>query len=103
MAKLMKCGGIRKYIVIKIDDYVKYVNSGIKAVLLDNDLEDIKAGRKADGKDPCPEYIVVNTDEPYAQEVIDVLKRHGAWGEKKEKELTEPPFGAFEEGGIPSA
>lgn len=81
MSGLMKCGGIRKHIVIKVDDFVKYVNCGVKAALLDNDLQDIQAGRKADGKDPRPEYIVVNTDEPYAQEVIDVLKRHGAWGE----------------------
>lgn len=80
MAFSMKCGGVRKYIVIKIDDYFKYINSAVKAALLNNDLEDIQAGRKADGKEPCPEYIVVNTDEPYIQEVIDVLKRYGAWG-----------------------
>lgn len=80
MQGLMKCGGIKKHLVIKIDDYVKYVNSGFKAAMLNNDLEDIQAGRKSDGKDPCPEYIVINTDEPYTQEVIDVLKRHGAWG-----------------------
>lgn len=76
----MKCGGVRKYIVIKIEDYAKYVNSGIKAALLQNDLEDIEAGRKADGKEPCPEYIVINTDEPYTQEVIEIMKRNGHWG-----------------------
>jgi hypothetical protein len=86
MSGLMKCGGVRKHLVIKIDDYVKYVKSSFKAAMLNNDLEDIQAGRKADGKDPCPEYIVVNTDESYVQEVIDVLKRHGAWGEAEDGE-----------------
>lgn len=25
-------------------------------------------------------YIVINTDEPYADEIIEILKRHGHWG-----------------------
>jgi len=25
-------------------------------------------------------YLVINTDEPYADEVIAILKRHGHWG-----------------------
>jgi hypothetical protein len=83
MAKLMKCGGVQKHIVIKWADFVKYINNGFKTAMLKNDLEDIQAGRKADGKEPCPEYIVVNTDEPYANEIIEVLKQHGAWGDLK--------------------
>jgi hypothetical protein len=82
----MKCGGLRKFIVIKIEDFVKYVNSGIKGALLQNDLEDIQAGRKRDGKEPCPEYIVINTDESYAQEVIEIMKKHGHWGQAGEGE-----------------
>lgn len=86
--ELMKCGGERKFVVIKIDDYKKYINSDFKGLMLDNDLDDIKAGRLADGKDPSPEYIVINTDEPYIDEIINVLKRHGHWG-PQEKGNTE--------------
>lgn len=84
MPELMKCGGERKFIVIKIADYVKYVDSMVKWALLRNDLKDIQAGREKDGKEPRPEYIVVNTDEPYAQEIIEILKRNGHWGLSKE-------------------
>lgn len=69
-----------KHLVIKIEDYVKYVNSSFKAAMLDNDLEDIKKGRIADGKNPSNTYLVINTDEPYADEVIEIMKRHGHWG-----------------------
>lgn len=37
--------------------------------------------RKSMGKNPAPEYIVVNRDEPFADEVIEVLKKHGKWDE----------------------
>ena len=80
MPETLKGRGHRKFIVFKIEDYVKYVNSSIKAALLQNDFEDIAAGRKADGKAPYPEYIVINMDEPYAPEVIEIMKRHGHWG-----------------------
>jgi hypothetical protein len=35
--------------------------------------------RIAEGKKDN-KYIVINTDEPYADEVIEILKRHGHWG-----------------------
>lgn len=76
----MKNGARRKFIVIKLDDLVKYVTSHFKIAMLDNDLKDIQEGRKAEGKDPVPDYIVINTDEPYADEVIEILKRNGHWG-----------------------
>lgn len=25
-------------------------------------------------------YLIINTDEPYADEVIDIMKKHGHWG-----------------------
>jgi hypothetical protein len=86
MPETLQGRGYRKFIVFKIADYVKYVNSGIKAALLQNDFEDIAAGRKADGKKPYPEYIVINTDEPYAPEVIEIMKRYGHWGRRPERE-----------------
>lgn len=76
----LKNGSKRKFIVIKIDDLIKYVNSVFKLGMLDNDLKDIQNGRKAEGKEPCPEYIVINTDETYAPEIIEILKSHNHWG-----------------------
>lgn len=69
----------REHIVIRVGDFVKYVNSGTKAALLLNDLKDIREGRKADGKEPDPKYIVVDASEPYAGEIIEILRRNGAW------------------------
>lgn len=68
----------RKYIVIKIEDFVKYINNGMKAALLHNDLKDIREGRKADGKEPDPEYIVIEAAAPYAKDAVEVLRRYEA-------------------------
>jgi hypothetical protein len=75
----LKCGGINKFIVIKRED-LKYINSPFKVAMLGNDLKDIENGRRAEGKKIDNEYIVINTDESYAQDVIEILKRHGHWG-----------------------
>ena len=31
------------------------------------------------GRVPNPNYIVINMDEPYIDEIIAVLKQHGHW------------------------
>jgi hypothetical protein len=68
-----------KYIILKNEDIEKYVPK-----FMVNTLEDIckhiEAGRREDGKKPKNTYIVINMDEPYALEVIEILKRHGHWG-----------------------
>lgn len=66
----------RKYIVIEVEDFVKYINNGMKAALLLNDINDIRDGRAADGKEPEPEYIVIEAGAPYAKDVVEVLERH---------------------------
>jgi hypothetical protein len=38
--------------------------------------------RAEQGKNPCPVYLVINTDEPYINEIIDVLRRNNNWGYK---------------------
>ncbi|GGF82894.1 hypothetical protein GCM10010912_30000 [Paenibacillus albidus] len=65
--------------VIKHDDAVKYLNDKDKADFnyLCNKVE---CGRRKDGKRPVNAYLVINTDEPYADEVIEILKRNGHWG-----------------------
>lgn len=68
----------RTHIVIAVEDFVKYINSGAKAAFLLNDLKDIQDGRKADGKEPDPKYIVIEVGAPYAEEVVEVLRRYAA-------------------------
>lgn len=78
--KLDELGGKKKFVVIKIQDLIKYVKSPFKIAMLDNDLKDIREGREADGKKPVNEYLVINLDEPYAPEIIQIMKRNGHWG-----------------------
>lgn len=85
IARISEYGGTEKYIIIKIDDLEKYApccpfEKFIAAY--DRVMKFVKDGRKADGKDPEPAYITVNVDEPYSHEVIDILKKHGDWGQK---------------------
>lgn len=65
--------------VIKHDDAVKYLNDKDKADFnyLCNKVE---MGRSRDGKRPVNAYLIVNVDEPYAEEVAAILKRNGHWG-----------------------
>jgi hypothetical protein len=45
----LKCGGLKKHIVIKIEDLTR-INSMFKIAMLKNDLDDIAESRKAEGK-----------------------------------------------------
>lgn len=42
--------------------------------------EMVSRNRIKDGKRGFPKYLVINTDEPYAEEIIEILKRNGHWG-----------------------
>ncbi|MEZ2459324.1 hypothetical protein ACBR55_12155 [Salinicoccus roseus] len=71
--------GNNDFTLIKHPDFRKYCD--------DTDLENlelmmhkIQIGRMSDGKNPSNGYIAINYDEPYAEEVIEIMKRHGHWG-----------------------
>lgn len=66
----------RKYLIIKIDDAVKYLDSDDK-IHLTNCLLKIEEGRRKDGKKAFNDYLVINTDESYATEVAEIMKKHG--------------------------
>ncbi|MFA5719940.1 MAG: hypothetical protein WC939_02635 [Acholeplasmataceae bacterium] len=66
-----------KFIVIKKDD-LKYLDKYTGAAL-DLALAVINENRKAEGK-KFNYYLVVNADESYAGQVIDLMKTHGHWG-----------------------
>lgn len=72
-------GKFDKFIVFKREDIEKYTGNLSKAALKKSS-ELIMAGREKDGKNPDNKYLVINVDEPYADEVIEIMKRNGHWG-----------------------
>jgi hypothetical protein len=80
----LKCGALRKFIVIKEADAIEYLNYDEK-VALEVILVKIN-NKRAENQRKCDnEYFVINTDEPYAGEIIEILKRNGHWGEPTPK------------------
>ena len=78
-------GNERRYTVINERDLKKYVPYGAHEtfrVAFNNVAAWIEEGRNDDGKKPFNNYIVINTDEPYIDEIIAVMKRHGHWEDK---------------------
>jgi hypothetical protein len=65
-----------KYLVIKHSDIQgrEAVHHFMKLV------EHVSNKRKAEGKSNLNRYLVINTDEPYAGEVAEIMKSHGHWG-----------------------
>jgi hypothetical protein len=76
MAKLE--GMVMKFTIIKNSDIEKYLNDADKEALK-KIIDQIELGRIFRGRG-INTYLVINTDEPYADEVIDILKRNGHWG-----------------------
>ncbi|OCA87487.1 hypothetical protein A8F95_08680 [Bacillus wudalianchiensis] len=73
-------GRERRYTVINERDVTKYVPEGAREdfnASFNNICDWIEEGRIEDGKKPFNSYIVINTDEPYIGEIIEVMKRHG--------------------------
>lgn len=67
-----------KFIVIKKEDAVNYLSP--RGILdLTAVLCTINSVRQSEGKKQNT-YLVINTDEEYADDIIDILKAHGHWG-----------------------
>lgn len=60
--------------VLKNEDIDKYLNTEQTNNLVDI-LQTIARGRDKDGKKMFNEYYVCNTDEPYADKVLNVILR----------------------------
>ena len=67
-----------KYIVIKIEDGLKYLSKEEKAKLCDIEMK-IRIGRADDKLNSNNKYAVINLDEPYAYEITKIMKDHGHW------------------------
>lgn len=66
----LKCGAEKKFTVIKNENIEKLPFGDIFA--LQTVLDKLPQNSN--------EYIVINTDEPYISEIIDILKKNNAWG-----------------------
>lgn len=68
-----------KFTVIKNEDVMKYA---LKPNMdyLKNLQNYIGKRRQKEGKVPSNSYIVINLDEPYIDEIVEIMKRHGHWG-----------------------
>ena len=75
-----------KYTIINLKDLEKYIGIGAKqdlAVILDHVQGNIEHGREEDGKKPFNNYIVINIDEPYINDIVAVLEANGHWDGQK--------------------
>ncbi|MEY9980095.1 hypothetical protein [Lysinibacillus sp. RC79] len=78
----IKEGCERKYTIINDRDVAKYVDSFTQnelAIALDNVCSQIEHGRESDGKVAFNNYIVVNVDEPYINDIVAVLENNEHW------------------------
>ncbi|GGD05218.1 hypothetical protein [Pontibacillus salipaludis] len=75
-------GRKRRYTVIKEEDLQMYIGMDKKEELF-NVLGEIQSHiqdcRTSEGKKPYNSYIVINTDEPYINDVLRVMKHNGHW------------------------
>ncbi|WP_163854603.1 hypothetical protein [Paenibacillus elgii] len=71
-----------KFSVFKNEDIEQLTHH--EKVTLGHIAESIEHNRQMSGKNPRNTYLVINTDEPYADEVIEIMKRYGHWGDSPE-------------------
>ena len=67
-----------KYIVIKQEDMTKHASEQDR-IDLSRILKNIRISRVKFNKKPSNQYLVVNIDEDYAGEVIDILRQNNHW------------------------
>lgn len=91
----MKFAGYKfddKFIVLKKDDINKHLND-VEKGSLDNMCNKIATKREKEGKSASNNYLVVNCDEPYADEIAAII----AENEDVEVEVLESDSGSGEE------
>jgi len=79
MDNFLAGGKLDKFAVLKTDDIKKYLSES-EARRLWETFDTIGDRRQLDGKKRGNLYLVINVDEPYAPEIIEILKRNGHWG-----------------------
>lgn len=74
-------GDFNKFFAIKRSDIERYATNQ-ERIDLENLLIDISIAKYRDtGKGNAgKKYLVINIDEPYAPEIVEILKKNGHWG-----------------------
>lgn len=72
-------GMTHKFLVLKTDDVDMYLTP-TERNQLSVIFKTIEDARKYIGKKPFNNYLVINTDESYVDEVIEIMKHNGHWG-----------------------
>jgi len=67
-----------KYVTIKQDDLQKYCDDQDRIDLV-RILKNIRVGRVEFSKKPSNRYLVINVDEDYAEDVVEILKKNNHW------------------------
>lgn len=75
-------GKSRKYTILSHKDLNKYIDPFTQNemwIMLDRISGNIEDGREKDGKNPFNSYLVINTDETYVNEVVEIMHKNGHW------------------------
>ncbi|GAS82434.1 hypothetical protein [Paenibacillus amylolyticus] len=80
-----------KHTVIKNEDVEKHLNE-LERVQMLRLLNKVRVGRASEGKQAVNTYLIVNTDEVYATDVVQILKDNGHWGPTHDPNQTEFRF-----------
>ncbi|WP_315793221.1 hypothetical protein [Paenibacillus sp. BIC5C1] len=80
-----------KFTVIKNEDIEKHLNELDKSEL-SSLLWKIQQLRLLEGKAALNTYLVVNTDEEYATDIVRILQENGHWGPTHDPNQTEFRF-----------
>jgi len=67
-----------KYVVIKQDDLYKHALEQ-DSIDLARITKNIRISRVKFNKKPSNQYLVINIDEPYAGEIIEIMKKNRHW------------------------
>lgn len=87
----VKEGFERRFTVINERDFQRYVPVQARKDFeaeFNNISGWIGYGREKEGKNPFNNYLIINLDEPYIEDVIEVMKANGHW-EGKTKDTRE--------------
>lgn len=80
-----------KFTVLKNEDINKYLDESEKSDL-SRILWKVQELRLLDGKPPLNTYLVVNTDEPYATDIVRNMQANNHWGPISDSNQAEMKF-----------
>ncbi|SPY16137.1 Uncharacterised protein [Paenibacillus polymyxa] len=80
-----------KFTVLKNEDINNYLDEREKSDL-SRILWKVQELRLLDGKSPLNTYMVVNTDEPYATDIVRIMQANNHWGPISDSNQAEMKF-----------